>query len=252
VFFLASNHNPTLRTLAVLELISTKGQAFSLSEISRQLGLSVSTLFPILHTLHEQKYLAFDEKTKTYSLGLRLFEIGSRVQATHSYQEIYSIMNGIVQACGETCHFGTLDKGDVLYLAKVDSTQPIRMFSMIGRRLPAYGTGLGKALLKGYSIEDLKVIYPEGLKPLTKNTITDFETLHHQLHTNDIFVYECEESNEFIRCIAIPIYRQGMVVASCSVAIPIFRYNEQKELDVKNALKHALIQFEKIVHCMIF
>ena len=86
------------------------------------------------------------------------------------------------------------------------------------------------------------------MRKFAKNTITDFETLHSQLHTNDLFVYECEESNEFIRCIA----RQGVVVASCSVAVPVFRYDEQKELDVKNALKQALIQFEKIVHCMIF
>ena len=247
-----NQHKPTLRALSVLELVSTGEHKYTLSEISRNLGISTSTLFPILHTLREQKYLGFDEKTQAYCLGMRLFEIGSRVQSTYAYQEIYKIINGIARACGETCHFGTLDRGDVLYLAKVDSNQPIRMFSTIGSRLPAYGTSIGKALLKGRSIEELKALYPEGLKPLTVNTITDFEKLHAQLHTNDIFLYECEESNEFIRCVAVPIYRQGAVMAACSVAVPVFRYDDNKQAVIENALKEALIKFEHIIDSIVF
>ena len=247
-----TNHKPTLRTLAVLELISTNDQRYTLSEISRSLGISTSTLFPILRTLREERYLGFDEKTQTYSLGTRLFEIGSRVQNSHVYQEISGIMNGVVEACGETCHFGRLDRGNVLYLAKVESNQPIRMYCAIGKRLPAYGTAIGKALLKGYSLEDLKSLYPEGLKPLTANTITDFEKLHTQLHSNDIFLYESEESDESICCVAVPIYWQGAVVAACSVAVPIFRYNEAKQAVAKNALKEALIKFEQMIHMFVF
>ena len=190
---MANLHKPTMRTITVLELVSTNDQKYTLSEISRHLDISTSTLFPILRTLREERYLGFDEKTQAYSLGTRLFEIGSRVQSSKVYQEISEIMGQIVVACGETCHFGKLDRGNVIYLAKVESNQPIRMYCAIGKRLPAYGTAIGKALLKGIEMDALKGMYPEGLKPLTHKTITDFNKLHEQLHTSDIFLYESEE-----------------------------------------------------------
>ena len=245
-------HKPTLRALSVLELVSSSEHKYTLSEISRTLNIPISTLSPILYTLREQKYLGFDEEAQSYYLGMRLFEIGSRIQGSSTYQKIINIMSDVVDACGETCHFGILDRGDVLYLAKVDAKQPIRLFSTIGKRLPAYGTAIGKALLKGYSLEDLKQLYPEGLKPLTTNTITDFQKLYDQIHGNDILLYENEESNESIRCIAVPIYRNGTVVAACSVAVPIYRYSREKQSDIETALKTALVQLEQMIHLFVF
>jgi len=249
---LSTQHKPTLRTLSILELVSSSDDKYTLSEISRRLGISTSTLFPILHTLRQQRYLGFDEKVQNYSLGIRLFEIGNRVQESYGHQQIIEVMNGIQAACGETCHFGTLDRGDVVYLAKVDATQPVRLYSMIGKRLPAYGTAIGKALLKNYSMEDLKQLYPEGLKPLTMHTITDFEELYKQLNTGDIFLYESEESTVGVSCVAVPIYHKGAVVAACSVAVPVFRYDAEKVARIEAALKEALIRFDQVIHGTMF
>lgn len=249
---MATDHKPTLRTLHVLELISGRDGKYTLSEISRESGISTSTLFPILHTLRERKYLSYNEKNQTYSLGLRLFEIGSRIQSSRPYDEITELMSQIVEACGETCHFGILEGGDVLYLAKVDSQEPIRMYSTIGRRLPAYGTAIGKALLKNSSMERLQELYPEGLKPLTANTITSFDEFHEQVNSTDIFTYENEESNLMVRCVAIPIYHQGTVAAAVSIAIPTFRFQEEKLACAERALKQAVIQFERIIPYFVF
>lgn len=249
---MSTEHKPTLRIIAILELLSEVNTPYTLSEISRSLGISTSTLFPILHTLREKKYLKLDEKKQMYTLGLRLFEIGSRIQSSLSYDQITRVMGQIVETCGETCHFGMLDRGDVLYLAKVDSPEPIRMFSTIGKRLPAYGTAIGKALLKNYSPGELKSLYPTGLKPMTANTITDFNVLFEQLNSPDIFTYENEESNEQIRCIAAPVYRGGAVVAAVSVAVPVFRYSDEKQAQIERALKESLVQFEQIIPYFVF
>ncbi len=247
-----TEHKPTLRTLAILELVSAGSEPYTLTSISRALGISPSTLFPIVHTLCEQRYLSYDEKNQAYSLGLKLFEIGSRIQSSHVYDRITEIMGQIVDTCDETCHFGVLDRGDVLYLAKVDSTNPIRMFSTIGKRLPAYGTAIGKALLKNYDLDELKSLYPEGLKPLTAHTITSFEELHQQLNDSDLFTYEVEESNKSVRCIALPIYRNKAIAAALSVAIPIYRYDEGKKSCIEGALKEASIQLEQIIPYFVF
>lgn len=243
-------HKPTLRTLSVLELLSKSDQNYTLSEISRRLGMATSTLYPILQSLRDERYLGYDKKTQSYTLGMRMFEVGSRVQNSSAFQEINNIMSGVVGICDETCIFGKLDNGDVLYLSKVESNQPVRMFCSVGKRLPAYSTALGKALLKGYSVERLKKLYPNGLKPLTVNTITDFKKLHEQLNENDIFLYEREESNKDICCVAVPIHLEGSVVAACSVATPVFRFNSEKRAKIENALKEALVKYEKMIHYM--
>ena len=127
------------------------------------------------------------------------------VRDPHNYTGFYAgivdIMQTVVDGCGETCHFGILSGGDVLYLAKVNSPQAIRMYSMTGRRLPAYSTAIGKALLRDYTPAQLKALYPEGLKALTPNTITDLGILYSQLLEirAEGFAYEVEESNENIR-----------------------------------------------------
>ena len=247
-----NHHKPTLRTLSILELISAGDLEYTLSNISRSLGIPTSTLFPILQTLLEEKYLGLDKNTQTYSLGTRLFEIGSRVQNSLVYKEISAIMNEVVAACGETCHFAMLDRGEVFFLVTVDSPNPVRMHCAIGRRMPAYSTAVGKALLRGRSLEELRALYPEGLKPLTAHTVTDFETLHAQANGSDIFFYESEESTESICCIAVPIYRQGNVVAASSVAMPVFRYDEEKKAITENALKESLIRYEQVIHPFTF
>ena len=48
---------------------------------------------------------------------------------------------------GETIHLSVLDGMDVIYIDKVDSVQPIRAYSMVSRRAPAYAVATGKALL---------------------------------------------------------------------------------------------------------
>lgn len=248
-----TEHKPTLRIITILELISAEGKGCKLTEISNKLGIPMGTLSPIIHTLKENKYLSYDEQSQMYTLGIRLFEIGSRyMQCSNSFEDITSIMQEIVKGCGETVHFGILDGGNVLYLAKVDSTEPIRMYSAIGKRLPAYGTGIGKALLAGASMEELHRLYPEGLKPLTAHTIIDFDELYRQLKEiqETSLAYECEESNELIRCVAKPIYKNNSVAAALSVAVPTFRYSAEKQAVIERLLNEYAVYATQIVAYM--
>jgi IclR family KDG regulon transcriptional repressor len=76
--------------------------------------------------------------------------------------------------CDETVQVAVLDGTDVVYVAKVDSTHPVRMVSAVGRRLPAHCTGLGKMLLSELSAEALDARYPRDreLPGMTPDSIT--------------------------------------------------------------------------------
>ncbi|GAI30708.1 unnamed protein product, partial [marine sediment metagenome] len=70
-------------------------------------------------------------------------------------------------------HLGVLEEGEVLYLAKEESSQTIRMISYVGKRAPLHCTGLGKVLLAYLSAEERKEILGKKVLPrLTQNTIT--------------------------------------------------------------------------------
>ena len=162
---------------------------------------------------------------------------------------LYPILQSIAAECGETAHFGVLEAGKVLYLAKADSSEAVRMYSAVGRSLPAYATALGKALLSGVSRDQLTALYPDGLKPLTEHTITDMDKLYRQLCDvrSTGFAYESEESNNSICCIAVPVMLHKKNAASLSVAVPVFRYTEEKKRCIERCLKAAALSAGKIL-----
>ena len=241
------DHRSTSRVLDVFEYIASNSEGYTLTEICTAIGAPKSSMFPIIHTLLERQYLVFNETTSKYSIGSMAFHVGnSFLKSFDILKQIQDEMQNIVNVCLETCHFATLVGGDVLYLKKVDSPEPIRMISTVGNRLPAYGTGLGKALLMDHDLEDLKALYPKGLKPLTEKTITDLKVLESQLQRARIegLAYEIEESNQYVRCIAIPIRKNNAIIAALSVAIPTFRYSEEKGELVKHLLFNAKAKLE--------
>ena len=225
-------HNPTLRVVRILDVISSHNGELTMSEISRLTDIPRGTIVPILKTLCASKYISMDRSFQKYSIDVRLFLSGASFAAseTSSYNGLQAVIQKVSEESGETVHMGTLDAGNVLYVAKHESSQAVRVSSTaIGKELPAYGTALGKALLCEYTLPQLVDLYPEGLKPITRNTITNMNVLLRQLEEvrNTGFAYESEESSYGVRCIAKPLYLNGAVVASISFSIPLFRYTEE-------------------------
>jgi DNA-binding IclR family transcriptional regulator len=54
-----------------------------------------------------------------------------------------------------------------VYVAKRESTQQLRLFSAVGRRLPAHPTALGKALLAPLREDELEAHLPDELVALS-------------------------------------------------------------------------------------
>ena len=242
-------HNPTLRVMEILNLVCETGQPLRLNRISRELEIPKSTLLPILQTLTEGDYLSRDSMDG-YSPGPALLRIGAAAGAAHSPGEaIRERLKGLVDRFGETCYYGVLEGSQVLYLEKMDSPNPLRMLTTIGHRLPAYATGLGKALLLDKTPEQLKKMYPEKLPSLTKKTVRDLKTLSQQLQQMRELGYcwETEESTDHIRCFAVPVRRSGEIRGAVSIAIPVFRYREEEKETVLEALKKTAEEITEIL-----
>ena len=231
------------KTFSILEILLKHDSAMNMTEISEKLGLYPSTIHRILDTLKYWGYVEQNTNTQKYQLGLKLLELGmAKLHQIDLVREVTPYLKALVKQYNETVHLGVLEEGEVLYLAKEESSQTIRMISYIGKRAPLHCTALGKVLLAYMSEEERKEILEEKELPrLTKNTITDKGELEKELDKirEQDFALDREENEKDVRCIGAPIRNyKGKVIAAISISSPIFRIDK----NVENNLKEALIK----------
>jgi Transcriptional regulator len=241
-------HRPTSRVLDILECLASAEEGLTLTQIAAAVSAPKSSLFPFVHTLLQRRYLEMDKGTGRYRVGLNAFALAASYLETHSlFRMVTDAMRGIVDGCSEVCQLGILEGSQVLYIGKVDSPEPIRLVSHVGKRLPASCTAIGKALLCQYSEDELRTLYRQELPTLTVNSIRDFSVLASQLAAvrNGEAAVEVGESHEHIRCYAAPLFFRGGVDSAISVSTPIFRHTEEKSAVIKAALFRARAVIER-------
>ena len=248
VLFMSSEHRSTARVLDILSIIAASEGGYTLTQLARLLDAPKSSLHPILATMRVRRFITLGRDTQLYRIGPAAFQVGmSYINRTSILGVVETEVEKIVAKTLETCHFSVLDsQGNVVYLLKKDSPQLVRMQSTVGQIMPAYGTGIGKALLIDKSLKELTELYPEGLHPLTENTIVDFDRLFGEISSfrGDDISYENEESNEEICCVGAALRRHGQVIAALSVAVPKFRFGPEKAERIRAVLLESKAKLE--------
>jgi IclR family KDG regulon transcriptional repressor len=232
------------RALDILEAFTHDQSELGLLEIGKKVGLPKGTTFRILYTLVGRGYVLQDNKSGRYRLGPRAFELGS-VAVTH--MELRRVAHPhlveLRDITGETVHLVIQDKGEILYIDKVDSPQSIRMNSFVGQRLPMHSTAVGKALLAFLTDAEVKLIVEtRGLKPSTPKTITSVEALHAHLGLirKQGFAVDDEESEGGLCCVAAPIRNYtGKVVSAISISAPVMRLDSDKIPEVAEKVQEC-------------
>ncbi len=173
------------KALSVLEFLSGQPQGRRGSEIARALGFHPATTHRLLSTLEARGYVRKDPVTKCYTLGLKCLELGGAVLASIELPSIARPYLEALQAeTGETVHLMINDRGQGIYLTKIESEHRVRMASQLGRRSYLHCTAVGKAMLAFMDEKEVDAIIEEhGLPRFTPNTITDKEILKKELLT---------------------------------------------------------------------
>lgn len=245
---LQEQHRSTLRVLDILERLATVEEGETLTQLSQRLNVPKSSLFSIVHTLEERRYIHRDESTGRYLVGPSAYALGASLSYGQRMTPVVHIMERLVSQCQETCQIAILEQGDVFYVEKVESDQNIRIITRVGDRRPANATALGKALLSGLSDDQVKALYPMGLPRLTDQTIIDFDVLLYQLEKirQGSFAFEQGESTDQLSCRALPLRNGNRIFAAISIAIPLFRITEEKEQIICKGLLEAQEDIERL------
>lgn len=198
------------RALQLVELLAAEKREMSLTEIAQKAGWPKSTVHGLLSTLRDFHYVEQSAETGRYRLGVRLFELGNVVAGSWDVRAAAKpAMQRLSAQLGETVQLGAEDKGEVLYLEKIESTQLMRIVSETGARLPMHCSGLGKVLLAYKTPAEVKwIVSQKGLPALTAQTITSMDRLERELAEirRRGYGFDNGEIMDGLRCVAAPIY----------------------------------------------
>jgi DNA-binding IclR family transcriptional regulator len=220
------------RAADLLDLFLAEAETLSMPEIGAALGLPRATVHDLVSTLVGRGYLApAPGQPHRYRLGLRLCQLGNAyAERLDLTREGARVAAEVAAGCEETVHVAVLQGTDVVYVAKVDSTHPVRMVSAVARRLPAHCTAVGKMLLSGLPPAEFARRYPAGppLASMTPGSITSATELAAQvadIRRRGLAFDDCE-SNVSVACVAAGVRdRTRDMVAALSISVPTVRWS---------------------------
>jgi len=219
------------------------------SVVASRLGIPRNTTYELINTLVEQGYLELDGRG-CVKLGIRLYELGGAyARSIDLIRESQQLAREVADRTGETCRVARLEGREVVYLVKEEGTQVLRMTSIVGLRLPAHGTGVGKVLM-AYTPRPklLSVLDGVRLEKLTPRTITNLSRLLRELDRIVVRGYgiDHEESTPYIRCVAAPIRdEKGDVVLAMSISVPALRWSAPRERELIAVVTEAAARLSK-------
>ena len=230
-----------VRTVELLEYLSARhDEPARLREISDALEMPRSSAHALLRTLVSQGWVRSDPTGTLYGIGIRALLVGTSYLDSDPYLPLITpFLEDLRSGLDETFHLGRLDGTDIVYLATRESKQYTRMSNRVGRRLPAYATSLGKALLAERFGTQRDEHVPSALKTLTPNTIADRDALDHELDDVRVRGYACdnEENTVGLRCFAVPLRYCKPAQDAISASVPVERLTPQRERDIVDALR---------------
>jgi DNA-binding IclR family transcriptional regulator len=205
---------PTVKkAFLILDLVARRDKCLTISDLSRELAISKSTVHGIVLALEGIGAIARDDKTKRYTLGMTLFELAYHVYARIDLKDIARpILDGLMQSTQQSVFLGIRSGDRVTIVDLVESTQNLKITAHIGARLPLLVGATGKALLASMpDHEAAQLIHSVGLRKNTENSITDPETYLEEIRRarKSGYALDDEEYLQGVRAVAVPIQAHG-------------------------------------------
>jgi IclR family KDG regulon transcriptional repressor len=222
----ASEGMKSLRTsLRLLMAFGGAQRDFGVGELAEQCGLSKSQVSKVLAAFAESGLLVQDPESRRYSVGARMFALGSRF-VTHDRlcREGMPVMRELVTRTGHSARLSVLDGDDVLYLLGIEGPLFVDTGWRAGTWLPVHSTSAGRVLLAFMDPERAeRTLAREPLRAVTDRTVTDPIQLQRlvDLGRQRGYVVQRGETNPGLGVISVPVFGPGQqAVGALGLAFP--------------------------------
>jgi IclR family pca regulon transcriptional regulator len=222
------------RGLAVLQAFGPERRQMTLAEVAREVDLPRATVRRALITLTELGHVATDGRLFRLTPGvLRLAAayLGSNGASTI----LQPRCERLSLALGGPCSAAVLDGEEIVFVAYGQPTRMVSVTTMVGWRLPAFCTALGRVLLAGSADAELDAflatLRPQALTPQTEIDITTLRTRILAARAEGFALVDQEAEIGF-RSLAVPLRRyDGRVIAALNLGMQTERGSPEALLD---------------------
>jgi IclR family pca regulon transcriptional regulator len=219
------------RGLAVIRAFSEDTPEMTIAEVAERTALTRAAARRYLMTL---QHLGCVRQTGSiFTLTPKVLDLGFAYLSSMSAQRLAEpYMEQLVATLHESCSMSVLDGGDIVYVARVPTKRIMSINLVVGSRLPAHATSMGKVLLAHLPLGDLDAYFGTFARPaLTKRTICDEAKLRAALREvrQRGWAVADQESEHGVRSIAAPVTdRSGQVRLAMNVSAHATRVSLQE------------------------
>jgi DNA-binding IclR family transcriptional regulator len=217
--------------------------------LAKILTLSKTTVLRLNSTLIKFDFLKYDQTSKQYSLGLKLFELGSVIFSSFSIRRVASPhLNRLQSKLGKTVFLGILQNDELVYIDKREEPRnPIQFSSQIGTRRPPYFGMLGQILMAFLPDSEVdRLLGKNDLESFTKKSLTNGKEFRKRLIKirEQGFFMDKEEALNGVTGIGAPIRDYtGKVIAGVGIG---FLSSSSDAKETKRMIKNLCETAKKI------
>lgn len=226
----------------LLKLSAIAPEATGIRKLSRMLGVPRSTVHRVLSTL-EMKGMVRRVGTASYTVGDGVGRLGVQYRMLELPRLAQPILEDVHRQLGETVNLAVPAGEAMVIVATMQSSEPLRMVSWVGRHDMMHASALGKAYLAALPDAELgRVLRQLSLVRLTPNTLVRMDALRRDLYSvrRRGFAIDDGESVVGVRCVGAAIRDgSGRPVAALSVSTPVARLPDEKLPTVGRVVMHG-------------
>lgn len=233
-----------VKAFLLLEVLAKSDLGMGVTELANAADIGKSNVHRLLQTLRELGYVTNEQGV--YRTTLRMWELGSYA---HQRCDLRSSARGRMEQLSsltaETVHLSELDGFEVLYVDKIDSREPVRAYTQLGGRAPAYCTATGKVILAYQQPAVISRCY-QDVRRFTNNTIVELDRFNEEAERirSEKAAVNRGEWREDIMGVASPIAgADGRVFAAIGISGPASRL---RSTDLK-VVKEQLVQHAEAI-----
>jgi IclR family pca regulon transcriptional regulator len=204
------------RGFDVIKAFGPKAHQLTISEVSARTGLTRAVARRYLLTLEALGCVV--QAGSKFTLTPKLLDLGftylSTIDAASFAQPF---MERVADTLHESCSLSVLDGDEIVYIARVSAKRIMSINLVVGSRLPAHATSMGKVLLAYLSPAALDAYFDRArLQRLTKRTICTQNALRQVLRQIRAHGWALAdgESEDGVRTVAVPVFDRSQDLAA--------------------------------------
>lgn len=239
--------------LRVLRAFDESNPEMSLGELSRRTGMDKSTIQRLANTLHHEGYLDKDPGTR------RLRPSHAWLELAYSYYWSDPLVGmampkliELSRQLGETINLAEISGDHIIYVSRLPCKRTYFAATIIGRRLPALSTSVGRAILSTWpEAERETAIETWPLKVFTPRTVMDRDEIRQSINETTANGFSVTRDQMLLNEVAIaaPILGpDGRALAGVQCSVSAYTWDDERLhseilpglLDTANSISPAL------------